>query len=615
MEAIFTKTISFIRDVLRAEGKTGTEAVAHCILFVTSRYLTPALCEHFGIPVEYAFCNMLPDGVIINDHDLYHKFYVNSNIVDSFYKYFQQKLGFKSLKFNIKSPRNLHLMLNELKKVDITQLQLSHDIIGLVYEIYLSDGNADTMRGLGQYFTPRPIIRYMVNLCDPGVKDGRVETILDPSMGSGGFLTLAYQHVIAKYPNTDKKLLNDAIYGMDIDQNVRDMALFNLFLESSIKFSNLYQGNTLLDDIRLNDGTLLNKVDVVLANPPMGGKGPEYKDCCERIRDLKIPGNKNEPLFTQLIMQTLNENGRCAIIVPEGFLFAVSKHHVNTRKYMLENFNVKKVVEIPKGSFFNTTIGTYIIYFENTEQKTTEVVFSEINFDVTEKVNEVHRATINIAEIITNKYVLLYKHYLKHEKKYANIRYFKLSDVCSYTNKSKRLAGEGKGEGLYPYFTSSNEVKRIDIADYNEEYLIIGTGGSANIKIATNFSCSSDNFLLKSKFPSMISNKYLYHYLNNNIELIEKTFRGTGLGHPTKDGILSIEVPVPDIVVQNHIVTKCENDLHLIKLLQKRIKKIMNGIPLFVSDILSKYDCDKNIPLEKNMDIDEINKMIDSLKI
>lgn len=122
----------------------------------------------------------------------------------------------------------------------------------------------------------------------------------------------------------------------------------------------------------------------------------------------------------------------------------------------------------------------------------------------------------------------------------VNAEKVKLGDVCTFLSKSKRLASFGSERGNYQFYSSSEKVKWCDVADYNEEAVIIGTGGKANVKISSNFSCSADNFIVKS---NNILNKYIFYYLHQNINVLERLFHGTTIKHLTKEGLINVEIP------------------------------------------------------------------------
>ena len=155
----------------------------------------------------------------------------------------------------------------------------------------------------------------------------------------------------------------DNIIGFDIDENVRNMAVLNCMLETGQLFDKtLLKEDTLRNDMKLGKGAL-EKADIILANEPMGLKNLIYKDCCKRIKDLGINGTKAEPLFLQLFMKALDEKGRCAVVIPDGVLFNEAKLHKETRKHLVENYNLKKVVSLDGDFFLNTGVKTSILYF------------------------------------------------------------------------------------------------------------------------------------------------------------------------------------------------------------------------------------------------------------
>jgi len=119
--------------------------------------------------------------------------------------------------------------------------------------------------------------------------------------------------------------------------------------------------------------------------------------------------------------------------------------------------------------------------------------------------------------------------------------------------KSKKHASHGEKQGKYPFYTSSQTCdKYCDDYDYKDECLIIGTGGYANIKYSSRFSCSADNFVVKINSGQLI--KYIYYYLSINIELLQKGFVGVGIQHISKEYISNIKIPIPPLEHQQEIV-------------------------------------------------------------
>jgi len=121
-----------------------------------------------------------------------------------------------------------------------------------------------------------------------------------------------------------------------------------------------------------------------------------------------------------------------------------------------------------------------------------------------------------------------------------NYEFVRLGDVCQFLPKSKRNASFGQTTGEYNFYTSSEKVQKCNTADFTEECIIVGSGGVANIKIDNMFSCSADNFVLKSEM-----NTYLYNYLKGNMELLSDGFTGSTLKHLSKDYLMKIKVAIP----------------------------------------------------------------------
>ena len=268
----FEGTINFIRDVLRKEGITGMDSINHCIVFLIIRMLNEELCDKIDIDKKFAFENLTKNdkGKEIGNQDLYDKIYRRRSGTICLIGELFNKLQFKNIKFKIEGPQNLRIIFDKLKNLDINKLSINYDLIGTIYELHLKSGTSSAMRDLGQYYTNRQVIKYMIDLCDPKMIDGKIEKIVDPTMGTGGFLTMSIKYLNDKYDNINWNENKDNIFGFDIDDNVRNMALMNVFLEiGELCSQTLVKQDTLHYDMKFFDGTVLEKADVILANEPM----------------------------------------------------------------------------------------------------------------------------------------------------------------------------------------------------------------------------------------------------------------------------------------------------------------------------------------------------------
>lgn len=557
--------ISSIRDLLRKEGITGIDSINHCILFVISRLLNTNMCLKFGIDPKYAFSHLLKDeiGDDIGDQDLYDRVYNHQR--DCLVGQIMYVLGFMNMKFKLEGIHNLRLIYDKLSQIDIDQLSVKYDVIGTIYEIHLKSGTSNSMRDLGQYYTHRQVIQYMIELCDPQMKNGLIEKIVDPTMGTGGFLTMTIKYLNQKYKSQIDWVKNkDHIIGFDIDENVRNMALLNVFLETNeLCKQTLVKQDTLHCDMKFtHDDTILEKADVILANEPMGLKNIVHAECCERIKEMNIRGTKAEPLFLQLFMSALNDGGRCAVIVPDGVLFNESTLHSGTRKYLVENFNLKKVVSLNDDFFLNTGVKTSILFFKKDGQQTQEVEFSQICLK-DDQIMETSVIKVSYQQIKDSKYSLFVNKYNAEQvNKIENIQYKKLGDICQFLSKGKRKSSEGKDKGEYPlFFCSILKHLWMDCYDFDEEGIMINTtNGSGKCKL---FYCKGkysvgESVLRFNSKSDIVKTKYVFYYLKMIRNSIEELFRGSNQKQLSRTDFEQMEIPIPPLPVQQAIVERLD---------------------------------------------------------
>ena len=243
----------------------------------------------------------------------------------------------------------------------------NQDALGDIYEYLLSE---IAMAGKnGQFRTPRHIIRMMIELIDPRVN----EHIADPSCGTAGFLINAYQYILMN--NTSQKALRfepdgtpinasgnliselqrdflttDALQGWDFDQTMVRLGWMNM-IQHGLRKPKINYADTLGNQFNkrlIINGGYIGNFDVILANPPFAGNIYE-SDVGESLKWIK--NNKTELLFIDLIIQLLRDNGRAAVIVPEGTLFGSTKAHVAIRKKILKENNLNAVISLPNGVF------------------------------------------------------------------------------------------------------------------------------------------------------------------------------------------------------------------------------------------------------------------------
>lgn len=591
--------ITYIRNILRKEGITGMDSVTHCIVFVVFRMMTIDMCISIGINESLAFDNAIndEDGEELSAQELYDKFYYKENKQLNFVGEFINKLNFSNFNFKMEGINNLKNIIDKLKKLNVKELATKYDLIGNIYELHLKSGTSKgAMRDLGQYYTHRLVIKYMIELCKPQVKNGIVEKIVDPTMGTGGFLTMSIKYLNEQYKGKkaiDWEKNKDSIIGFDIDDNVKNMALLNVFLEiGQLCKDTIVKQDTLHCDLMFpQTGEILDKADIILANEPMGLKNIVHANCCERIKEMKIRGTKAEPLFLQLFMEALNDGGRCVVIVPDGVLFNESTQHQATRKYLVENYNLKKVVSLKDKDFFlNTDVKTSILFFANDGTNTHEVDFCNITIN-TDDIVETSVVKVSYKNIITNNYSLFVNKYIVEViDKIDGIQYKKLGDLL-VKKTGKSLSRIKMKEGLYPVISGGAEYGGYhNEYNYDEKLLFIARVGTAGHISCYNGKCFVTDLV---GGYSVISNKarfeYIYYYLKFNEDLIKNNFvMSTGAPSINLSILLDkYEIAIPSLQIQDAIIERLNLLSENNKTMEQNIEQLKSVIKYYV-DVSTK---------------------------
>ena len=280
-------------------------------------------------------------------------------------------LIFRNSRNKIRDPAKLRLLVVDL--IGQTEwLGMSDDLKGDAYEGLLEKNARDTKSGAGQYFTPRGLVRAIVECVDPRLG----ELICDPACGTGGFLVAAYEHL--RRQNTlmpderDRRLRMNALKGIELVEEVARLASMNLLLHGISGPDDYELPISCMDSLAsLPD----QKFDVVLTNPPFGVKGSvsyyqkqgTARDVTESLMisrsDFWVQTANKQLNFLQHVSILLNPKGRAAVVLPDNVLYE-SGGAIAVRRRLLETFDVHTLLRLPRGLFYAHGIAANVLFFD-----------------------------------------------------------------------------------------------------------------------------------------------------------------------------------------------------------------------------------------------------------
>ena len=266
----------------------------------------------------------------------------------------EYKIGeiFGEIKNKIHSGYNLREIIDRIDELRFRSQTEKHELSHL-YEAKIKNmGNAG--RNGGEYYTPRPLIRAIVQVLQPKVG----EKIYDGAVGSAGFLCEAFDYLKQGNLSTaDLKTLQEkTFYGKEKKSLAYVIAIMNLILHG-IEAPNIVHTNTLAEN--LADIQDKDRVDVILANPPFGGK--ERK---EVQQNFPIRTGETAFLFLQHFIKMLKPGGRAGVVIKNTFLSNTDNASVSLRKLLLESCNLFTVLDCPGGTFQGAGVKTVVLFFE-----------------------------------------------------------------------------------------------------------------------------------------------------------------------------------------------------------------------------------------------------------
>ena len=287
----------------------------------------------------------------------------------------EYKIGeiFSELKNRIQSGYNLREVVNLIDQLRFRTHAEKHEMSHLYESKIQNMGNAG--RNGGEYYTPRPLIKTIVKVVAPQIGD----KIYDGAVGSAGFLCESFEYLKqskGKHENLTSKdtetLQKNTFYGKEKKSLAYIIGTMNMILHG-VEAPNIVHTNTLAEN--LADMQERDRYDVVLANPPFGGK-----ERAEVQQNFPIKTGETAFLFLQHFIKILKAGGKEGVVIKNTFLSNTDNASVSLRKLLLESCNLHTVLDLPGGTFTGAGVKTVVLFFEK-GAPTRKVWFYQLNLD------------------------------------------------------------------------------------------------------------------------------------------------------------------------------------------------------------------------------------------
>ena len=276
--------------------------------------------------------------------------------------------AFKKARQEIQNPATLKRLIVDLIDSE-NWLSLDADVKGEIYEGVLGWMAQESPKGAGQYFTPRELIKAIVDVVEPTPDD----TVCDPACGTGGFLIRAYEHVTDRYgakldPDQKKHLRSGFVQGVDLVPNTARLGIMNLYLHGINADPCPIQSG-----VDALGGSMAGKYSMVLTNPPFGKKSSftvvaddgelEKEDHAYERTDFWVTTKNKQLNFLQHVNTILAQHGTCAIVVPDNVLFEGGAGET-IRRNLLQQCDVHTLLRLPTGIFYAQGVKANVLFFD-----------------------------------------------------------------------------------------------------------------------------------------------------------------------------------------------------------------------------------------------------------
>jgi len=525
-------------------------------------------------------------------------------------------------------------IVRQINRISISILQET-DTLGDIFEYMIGRGMS-TMSDEGQYFTNRAICKLAFKLAFQIKKtlrreDGTLCTFADWFCGTGGF-PAEYVKGVNENTIVDWDADYESIYCQDMNVSSITTTLLNMLILTGVPFGDkIRSSNSFSDPIIVGNGAPFPNltIDYCFMNPPYGGdksKGKEYTFAYSKkvdgekryfvnkeIQCIGIEDDDKVSAGVQLAMATLSPDGVCCIVLPQGFFFGISKKCVELRKKIAEEYKIWYIVDIASGSFLNTCTKTSMMVFQKVQKGDTTDKVSFIG------INETVITETTLQELRKKQYSFNYKQYLPQSA--TTVEGFdrvKLGDLVQISGGKYTSGYATENPGAFPFFSGKTIQPDGTCKEYcfdGDEYLVmIKDGGSGlgnysdSIGLGKIFyvkgksAGTSHNAVLYKKSEKVIV-KYLYYYLTSIRPVIMDLAKyTTGLGVINQEDLRCIDIQLPSLERQQHIVDSIDGWSTLIHQEETSLKLLEKQMMFYVKEM------GRGQPYIKLSDICEFNR-------
>lgn len=445
---------------------------------------------------------------------------------------------------------------------------------GDIHESFREYGGGKGAKELGQYFTPRQLIHLIFHGMGLDILVEKMEniSIYDPCMGTGGFLTRLFK-LCTIFPEN--------IYGCETEIDTIKFGNMSMILTTGSVENNIIKCDSLCENPFIVD----KKFKVIVTNPPFGTK-MKYEELKktfeEKIKDVKfevvypLKTNNGACLFIQHCVYMLEENGVCAIVLPDGELFeGNSKWSKEFRKWWANNVNIQTILKVPSGTFEHAGVKTNVVVFTKSGP-TQNIRFME----TTKECNLVKDMfMINMDELRVSNYSLDVGEYLVEKKEIYDVPMVALGDVCEFQNSGEVINKSYWNKGNNILYSCNKTNMMCNYTIFPEEKiaiegdLLISRNGNPYIHYITKPSIYT-NVVQRLKIKKEYNVKYIYYYIITILEDIKKKSNGQGIPSFNMDIWNKIKIPLPSPEVQQQIVEELSLVETSIQTIETRISQL-----------------------------------------